>query len=423
MNNSAGRTPTLRRHKPSAQAVVTLNGKDFYLGPWPTDQRKAPPGVRDAYDRLIAEWLANGRRPPRQADDAPSLSVNDLILSFWRWAEKHYRREDGTPTNEVNDYKLSLRPLRELYGPTPAAEFSPLKLKAIRQRMVEADLCRGVVNQRVGRIVRMFKWGVSEEMVPETVWRSLTAIRGLERGRTEARETEPIRPIADAVVDAVLPFVLPPVAAMIRLQRLTGARPGEVCLMRGCDLDTSGAVWLYRPYAHKTKYKGKDRVIALGPQAQAVVKPFLKLDTRAYLFSPREAMEAKRAEMRARRKTKIQPSQRRRRKGRPKKQPGDRYATAAYDLAIRRGVVAANKAQACSACKALKPEERCNACKAAAIPHWHPHQLRHAHATEVRRMFGLEAAQVSLGHSQARVTEVYAERDLTLATKVANAIG
>ena len=57
-----------------------------------------------------------------------------------------------------------------------------------------------------------------------------------------------------------------------------------------------------------------------------------------------------------------------------------------------------------------KPEERCDACQAAALPHWHPHQLRHTHATEVRRRFGLEAAQVGVGHSQARVTEVYAER-------------
>ena len=98
----------------------------------------------------------------------PALTVNELIVAFWRRAEQHYRREDGTPTNELNDYRLSLRPLRELYGPTPAADFSPLKLKAVRQLMIDADLCRGVVNQRVARIVRMFKWAVAEEMVPET---------------------------------------------------------------------------------------------------------------------------------------------------------------------------------------------------------------------------------------------------------------
>ncbi len=423
MSESLPRTPSLRRHKPSGLAVVTLNGKDHYLGPWPADQRKAPPDTRDAYDRLIAEWLANGRRLPGAVEDGPRLTVNELILAFWRYAEKHYRHEDGAPTSELRDYKLSLRPLRELYGPTPAAAFSPLKLKAVRQRMIDADLSRGVTNQRIGRIVRMFKWAVSEELAQETVWRSLTTVRGLERGRTDARETEAVQPIADAVVDATLLFALPPVRAMIRLQRLTGARPGEVCAMRACDLDTSGAVWLYRPAHHKTEHKGKSRVVALGPNAQAVVRPFLKLDTQAYLFSPAEAMAAKRAEMRARRKTKVQPSQRDRRTRRPKKQPGDRYSTGVYGHAIHAAVEAANTSRACDPCKALKPEERCDACKAAALPHWHPHQLRHTHATEVRRRFGLEAAQVALGHSQANVTQVYAERDLALASKVAAEIG
>lgn len=420
---SALRTPSLRRHKPSAKAVVTLNGKDHYLGPWPAALRKPPPCVRDAYDRLMAEWLGNGRRLPSPAETAPACTVNELILTFYRHAEQHYRRDDGTPTSELADYRLSLRPLRELYGPTPAADFSPLKLKAVRQRMVDAGLCRGVVNQRIGRIVRMFKWGVAEELIPEAVWRSLTAVPGLERGRTCARETEPVKPVADAVVDATLSYVLPTIRTMVRLQRLTGMRPGELCLMRACDIDMTGGIWLYRPPSHKTKHKGKDRVVALGPQAQALIRPFLKLDLQARLFSPREAMEAKRAALRQRRKTKVQPSQQNRRHRKPKKQPGDHYTPRSYHQAIRKAVQAANKAQACEPCKAMKPGERCDACKAASLPHWHPHQLRHTHATEVRRRFGLEAAQVSLGHSQAQITQVYAERDLALATKVAAEIG
>ena len=63
------------------------------------------------------------------------------------------------------------------------------------------------------------------------------------------------------------------------------------------------------------------------------------------------------------------------------------------------------------------------ACFNAKVPHWHPHQLRHTRATEVRKTYGLEAAQVSLGHAQAKVTEVYAKRDLILASKVAAEIG
>ena len=84
-----------------------------------------------------------------------------------------------------------------------------MKLKAVRHKMIEAGLLRGVVNQRVGRIVRMFKWAVAEEMVPEGTWGALTTVAGLERGRTAARETDPVCPVHDADVEAVLPFALP----------------------------------------------------------------------------------------------------------------------------------------------------------------------------------------------------------------------
>ena len=180
-----------------------------------------------------------------------------------------------------------------------------------------------------------------------------------------------------------------------------GARPGEVCAMRACDIDMTGDVWLYRPPTHKTRHRGKERVIALGPQAQAVVKPFLKLDLQAYLFSPLDALAEFRAVRRLRRKTPGTAVPANRRKGKPKRRPGDHYTDGRLRPRHRQGV------------RRLK----------AGVPRWHPHQLRHTHATEVRRRFGLEAAQVALGHSSAQVTQVYAERDLTLATKVAAEIG
>jgi integrase len=186
---------------------------------------------------------------------------------------------------------------------------------------------------------------------------------------------------------------------MLELQLVTGMRPGEARAMRGCDLETSGDIWFYRPAHHKTRHKGKDRVIAIGPRGQEIIKPFLNLDTQAYLFSPQAALEQYRAERRAQRKTLVQPSQQNRRKARPQKRPGSTYSMSAYATAVAK------------------------ACVKAKVPHFHPHQIRHTHATEVRRRFGLEAAQVALGHSQAQITEVYAERDMTLAARVAQEIG
>jgi integrase len=250
------------------------------------------------------------------------LTVNELILAYWRHAEQHYRHSDGSPTSELDCLRAALRPLKALYGHTPAAAFGPLALKAVRERMVASGWCRNLVNKHAGRVKRVVRWAASEELLPPSAYHALQAVAGLARGGTAARETEPVKPVPEAFVDAVLPLVLPPVRAMIELQRLTGMRPGEVCAMRPCDLDTFGAVWLYRPPRHKTAWRGRERVVALGPRAQAVVRPFLTLDTSAPLFSPRRALAERAERMRAARKTRVQPSQRDRRGGRPNARRG-----------------------------------------------------------------------------------------------------
>jgi hypothetical protein len=84
---------------------------------------------------------------------------------------------------------------------------APLALKAVRAAIIENDICRLEVNRRVGRIVRMFKWGVENELVPPSVHHGLKAVQGLKRGRSEARESEPVKPVPDAFVDAIRPHV------------------------------------------------------------------------------------------------------------------------------------------------------------------------------------------------------------------------
>ena len=385
--------PSLRRHKPSQQAVVTLNGRDYYLGCWPNKLKAAPPKIRDDYDALIAEWLVNGR----QAVDtiAPPISVAELILQFWeRYATIYYRHPDGSPTSEQDNYKLSLRPVRKLFGNLPACEFSPLKLKAVRQSLVDSSVSRGVINQRIGRIKRMFKWAVAEELIAESVYRALLTVDGLKAGRSTAREPDRVQPVPDEHVEAALPFLTTPLQTMIRVQRLTGMRPGEVAQMQGRCLDTSSEIWLYRPLRHKSAWRGKERIVLIGPKCQEMLLSFLKTDPDAYLFSPLAGREEWFAAKRSVRKTKVQPSQKCRRKANPQRKPSEFYTRTTYASAIAR------------------------ACKKARVPHWHPNQLRHSRATEVRQIYGLEAAQVVLGHARANVTEVYAERNLALAARV-----
>ena len=231
----------------------------------------------------------------------------------------------------------------------------------------------------------------------------------------------------------MLPFLNRHVRGLVEFQRLTGCRPGEACQARRSDIDTSGPVWFFRPEQHKKAHRGKPRVIPLGPKAQALLTAFFPDDDADYCFSPRRAVAEFRAAQRARRKTPVQPSQQNRAKPNPAKQPADRYDTASYDHAIAAACEKAFPppgplAQRADETRAewwarLTADERAVVKAWRAAHRWHPNQLRHSFATRVRKERGLEAAQVVLGHATADITQVYAERDLTLAAEVAAKMG
>lgn len=414
MSNRRKSVPSYRRHKDSGQAIVTLpdghgRRRDVLLGTYGTKASKAE------YARVIAEWHANGCRPPT-VTAATELTVNELIDAFWPHVERHYRK-GGEPTNEVRDYALSLRPLRHLYGKTLVRDFGPLALESVRGIMVsgythpkhgeQGSLSRKVVNQRVKRIQRMFRWAVSKQLIQPSIYAAVSALEGLKQWRSDARETEPVRPVARAVVEETLPLLQPMVADMVRLQLETGMRSGEMVTMRAIDIDTTGKVWLYKPKDHKTQHHGHGRVVTIGPRAQEIISRYLTVDTQAYLFSPARCMDERRAALRLARKTPVQPSQRDRSKSSAKRTPGSRYTTESYGKSIAAAIKRYN---------AKRPESE-------HVPHWHPHQLRHTRALEIKRKHGLDKARQVLGHSSPVVTEMYAGIDVASAAEVMAEMG
>ena len=176
----------------------------------------------------------------------------ELIAAYLEFAEGYYRE-----SNERDHIKYALRPLKALYGRNPVAEFGPLCLKTVRDRMVSDRLTRQGINKRVERIRRVFRWGVENELVDPGIYHALQAVRGLARGRTSAPESPPVKPVPEAFVDAIESCVLPQVWTMIQLQLITAMRPGEVVRMRTADIDTTDAVWVYSPDKHKNAHRGR----------------------------------------------------------------------------------------------------------------------------------------------------------------------
>jgi integrase len=401
------RQPKLTHHKASGQGVVRLNGRDVYCGPYGT------PECRARYLRAVAEWTERTREAPSPAEgSAPrpgDITISELALAYLRHADTYYRK-GGEPTGEATNIRYAIRHLREGFGDSLAREFGPKRLKAARDSMVKSGLCRNEVNRRVRIIVRAFKWAVGEELISPAVHHALAAVPGLAKERCEVRESEPVGPVPDADVDAVLPCVSRQVRAMMQLQRYSAMRPGEVCRIRTIDVDTSGPTWWYVPDRHKVQHHGIERRIPLGPEAREALQPWLRSDRpEDFLFSPAEAEAERRAGMRKTRKSPVQPSQRDRRRRKPRKEPGSVYTPDSYRQAIHYGVAKLNRILA----REGKPP----------IDPFHPNQIRHLAADRINHEADADTARVILGHRSVRTTEVYMQRDWLKAADAAERLG
>lgn len=380
--------PAYTLHKPSGQGRVRLDGRDHYLGEYNT------PDSITLYNEMVNEWLA------KKPVDKFTMTVAVLCVRYMKHVDAYYRK-DGKPTSEPNNIRIALRYLIAKKGTTVARAFGPLALQEVRSAMIKAGCVRTSINRMIGRVKRAFRWGVSQEYFPAEMLLGLDSVDGLLEDRSEAEESEPVCSVETNHVDAIKPFVTRQVWGMIQLQLLSAARPGEIRTMRTCDITRDGKVWEYRPQSHKMQHKKRERLIFLGPNAQTVLKDFLKLDRPDdYIFSPAEARAEYFAKRRENRKTPMTPSQRKRQRlTNPSKKPGTHYTDKSYGRAIA------------------------VACEKAGIEPWHPHQLRHTKATEIRSKFDLEAAQVVLGQKHASTTEIYAERDKNKARKVIRKVG
>ena len=257
--------------------------------------------------------------------------------------------------------------LHDYYGKQFASQFSPADLKLLRQQFLDKGLSRDTINAYIYTIRQVFAWGCEEEIVPPEIVGALRLVKPLQKGRSSAVEYDPTDPVDDEIVEKTLQHIeSPQIRDMVRVQRLICGRPQDIHNMRWCDIDKSGEVWKYTPFTHKTKKRGKTRMLPIGPRAQEILKPYLEQSKGEDFVFPR-----------------------------PKaKTYQNRYAS---QIAL--------------------------ACKKAGVPVWTPNQLRHRGGTEVREKFGLDAAQVILGHSNASTTEIYAKLSFEKAARVAREIG
>jgi integrase len=279
-------------------------------------------------------------------------------------------------------------------------------------------------------------------------------VKPLERADTDAPDLEDVQPVAVDQVEQAIKFASPPVAAMMRLQLLTGMRPSEVCRMRVGDIifpKQDGEPWIYRMLQHKTKHHDVSGDVYLGPKAQEAIRPLLRPDPNAYLFRPADALEWMRNRRREARLRDGTPDGQGNGPGtnlvaKRKRQTAECYDVATYrqgiEYACRRAFPLPEDLQPRQVPKTTGDEgetkrESSEAWKkrhqqagtwAHVLAWWRehtftPYRLRHTAATEIRRTHGAEAAQALLRHKSIKTTEGYAKVDTSKAMRIAGELG
>ena len=363
-------------------AYVYINGNRIGLG-------QDGPEAKQKYEATIAEWLVNGKHLSTNNYDVTIKSMCDRYLLF---AKEYY-----TESNEYESFERVSKILMSLYGTDNANNFGPKKLQAVRQNMILKGWQRSSINKQIQRTRAVFRWAEANEIIERGMAEYLSTLAPLKKGRCPGvPEGKKVKPAPTEDIDAIQPYVSRQVWAMIQLQLLTGARPGEIVLLRLADIDRSEIVWIFRPERHKNEYRDIEREIYIGKQAQSIITYFLiGKHTSDYIFSPADAnREAKQrnasGSRRENQKANLKSTDR---------TIGNHYTTHSYRRAIKRG------------------------CEKAGVESWSPNQLRHNAATVIRKEYGLEAAQIMLGHTRADVTQIYAERDREKAISIAKILG
>jgi integrase len=328
--------------------------------------------ARAEYARICAEVATNSMRIP---GPVAHLSVSEVCRAHAAWARGYYDRR------QYHRVWTALKPVWELYGSVRAVDFGPLALQTVRARYVEAGYARTFCNQLTACVRRCFRWAAGEQMVPITVAQALAAVAALRLGKTAAPERKRVRPPAIEDVEKTLSHLVPTLADMMRVLRLCGCRPGELCAVTAGDMDRNWLqvegvpLWSALLEAHKNAWRGGERLLVFGPRAQAILSPYLDRPADQHLFRPldglREYCRQHGIEGHAEH-------------WRPA--PGPCYTTAAVDRAVRK------------------------ACAKAGVTAWRPNQLRHLTATEVETRYGRESAQAVLGHDNPTTTSIYSER-------------
>lgn len=329
-------------------------------------------------------WEEHTRQQKRH--EPVGITVSELCEAWIAHCREYYRHPDGSPTSAATNAVLAVRMFRDMYGSATLAELQHADMLRLRDALVRSGVCRSTVNRRLWCVKYMISWALDEGLIPAIVKAELTQVKGVKRGRTAAPERPPVRAVDDPTIEKTVGRMMPNTADMVRVHRLTGMRPCELCALRWSLIDRTRTPWVYRvpPEVNKNEWRGEmgfPRVVLIGPRAREILLRHAGADVP---FSPMQSMAEHMAARHAARTTPV------------------------YGDGGRKGAPHIPRVLGCSWSPSAYTRTIRAACIRAGVAPWGANRLRHAFGTEVRRSYGLDAARAVLGHNGGlRVTDIY----------------
>lgn len=227
-------------------------------------------------DRVLG-WIGARAKYPRRPGGR-TTEADNMSYALKDWCATVIAVEPGDDRATRTGAGVASRHLEDLLP----EQVTPRDLRACLEHMI-ATKCRDQVNDRKNRLLRFFRWCVEYELCTSAVITRLECVAPIGATHPGVRETDQVTSVPDEHVRLTMEAARPELRRAIEIQALTGMRPGELLLMRVCDLraeripDDAGElhiVWNYRPHWHKTKGKVKrfQRIIPLGPEAQMILR-------------------------------------------------------------------------------------------------------------------------------------------------------
>ncbi len=357
------RIPNLCQHaRGRAYATDPATGKQVWFGLYGTPEAKA------AYDRWVVQLVsrradvASGTRPNHDG-----LLLSTLAADYLTFAGKYYVKR-GKQTSEVLLIERAVREMIALYPDMEASAFGPIELKAVREQFVAADWNLDSTNKQIAKLIRMFRWGVENELVRPDQLTALKAVKPLSPGRCSARVPKRIMPVPSEDVRKAAAVAFDPTKTMLLVHLATGMRTGELIDMNVRRIVVDALPWVYVPETHKSEHRGTTRTIYLGPTARELLTPVL---LRARGRSDGCLWIGRKGPIEA----------------------------SGYWTEVKRAI------------------------RVSGVPRFRPLQIRHTAGTIFRKAAGIEGAQALLGHEHLSTSEIYSERRDDLAASIIEKIG